>query len=299
MASRIGIAGDVNTGKSRSRKTIKKGQEVFLLQPSVKRNYLTDEEGNKLKPFIYRPSAHKNISNWEEVYKLPVFTATNSLVNSPSQAIKVLDHVFSRMALDNGIEKVRSSLTAENLYGNIQLINHSITEASDWLNFISNWMPWIKVVIVADFTHYISNVISDRAFINRKIGGEAYQRFWELAADALTTFILSTDDLRDDLIIVTEFHTEWDKERQRYELFMPAGNMLKEEFKPESYFDTLLFTDVNTTIAGDGSETNDYRFVTRRTALYPQARSADLFDELYIPNDLELVLETYRKEVMS
>lgn len=123
---------------------------------------------------------------------------------------------------------------------------------------------------------------------------------WELSADLLNAFILSVDNLRPDLIVVMEFHTEWDKERMRYELFVPSGNMLKEKFKPESYFDVLLFTDVAHVTDAAGNEVNKYRFVTKSTSLYPQARGSDLFgDDVYVDNNLEMVLTAFRKNILN
>lgn len=291
MASKIAIVGDVNSGKSWSRRYIENGENTFLLHPSQKLNYLTKSDGSPVETFLYTPASaggRAKIQNWEDVLALPTF----KMVNRPAEAIAALDREFSKYDR----KMIRQSLTPDVLSGNTMLVNKDIKDAAIFMGFISRWMPWIKTIIIPDFTHFISAVVSDDEFISRRIGNEAYQKFWELSADLLRTFILSIDDLRDDLIVVIEFHTSWDEKRGRYELFVPAGQMLKEKFKPDSYFDVMLFTDVLGMTDDKGEEQSVYRFVTRRTTLYPQARSSDIFDTLYIPNNLANVLELYRQK---
>lgn len=99
--------------------------------------------------------------------------------------------------------------------------------------------------------------------------------------------------MRNDLIVVTEYHGE-EKENGNIELFVPAGEMLKKKFMPESYYDVLLVTKVIPDDNGDVDE-NSYKFVTRRTANIPLARSMNIFKDLLIPNDMQLVLTEVRK----
>ena len=77
-----------------------------------------------------------------------------------------------------------------------------------------------------------------------------------------------------------------------YEIFVPGGKMLKEKFLPDSYYDVMLYTHV---MDDDGTikQQDRYKFVTRRTDRY-NARCMDLFEDTYIPNDLQAVLDKVR-----
>jgi hypothetical protein len=71
--------------------------------------------------------------------------------------------------------------------------------------------------------------------------------------------------------------------------------MFKEKFLPASYYDILLFTDVQ--ITDDENDLPVYEFITRRTKMYPEARSSDLYkaSEIRVPNNLQDVLTRLRK----
>lgn len=236
MAIKIGIIGIPNSGKSYSRKSIKNGEEVFVLAPSHKSMHLTTSDGKPIQKSITKDGNWVS-GNWKLIKSLPALSAN--------------------------------------------------------LKYISAKMPQIKTVIVPDFTHFISRIIADKGFISRKAGGEAFQRFWELAADTLNNFILSIDDLRDDLLVVTEYHAEYSEVEEIFKIFVPGGKMLEEKFKLDSYYDFMYYTHVS---RDDNGEVKGHHFVTRKWDKY-NARSADLFEDVLIPNDLQLVLDKTRAEL--
>ena len=267
MAYKIGIVGLTNTGKSFSRRTIKKGEEVFILSPSHKALHIRDSKGDPLKPL--------NIS-----------TEQSKDINAICQAAGL-----TRNALASALLKRTAPFE---MTGN-WFVMKDIRYLEDWIKLISVKRPDIKTLILPDFTHYISEVIANKEFIQRKSGGEAFQRFWELAADALNNFITSIDELREDLLVVTEYHCEFNEATGMYEIFVPGGKMLKEKFLPDSYYDVLLYTHV---MEEDGStaQSQRYKFVTHRTDKY-NARCLNLFEETYIPNDLQIVVDKVRNYI--
>lgn len=154
-------------------------------------------------------------------------------------------------------------------------------------------MPHIKVIILPDFTHYISKILATKSFIEQKSGGQAFQRFWELAANALNSFFLHIDKLPEDLIVVTEFHIEFDESANMYKIFVPGGKMLNDKFLADSYYDILLYTHVES--EDDFPEDEDrYKFVTKRIGKY-NARSAGLFKEPFVENNLQEVIDRVKK----
>jgi len=160
------------------------------------------------------------------------------------------------------------------------------------LKVISNYMPHIKTVIIPDFTHYISKILASESFMKANSGGGAFARFWDLAAASLNAFFLAADSLRDDLIIVLEFHAEYNDTEEVFQIFVPGGKMLSEKFKPESYFDIMLCTYIDKNDSGEITP-DSYKFITRKHSYY-NARSMEMITETFIPNNLETVLSAVR-----
>ena len=268
MAYKIGIVGLSNTGKSFSRRTIKNGEDVFILSPSHKALHIRDSEGKPLKQLKVSSSSYADLEQIAKSRTTTINASGRALLTAPAGSLNITGNYF---------------------------VMKDIQYLEDWIRFISVKMPHIKMLILPDFTHYISEVIANKNFILRKSGGEAFQRFWELAADALNNFITSIDELREDLLVVTEYHCEFNEANNMYEIFVPGGKMLKDKFLPDSYYDVMLYTHVLED--ADGVKQEDrYKFVTRRTDKY-NARCLNLFEEAYIPNDLQLVSDKVREYV--
>lgn len=174
MASRIGIVGDVNSGKSWSRRYIKRGEDVFVLHPSQKRNYLTKSTGEQVQPFLYKPK-DLNPKSWDDVYRHPIFEGR---VSAPEHVLTTLSNIFAAKVKADPANAAtfKANLTPNNLFGNSHLVRGDIMASKIWLQFISDWMPWIKVIVVSDFIHFINREVSKTSFIERKAGGEAFQR---------------------------------------------------------------------------------------------------------------------------
>jgi len=102
---------------------------------------------------------------------------------------------------------------------------------------------------------------------------------------------LSIDNLREDLVIVTEYHSSYNEVADTWEIFVPGGKMLTQAFKLDSYYDFMFYTHVS---KKDNGEVEAYNFVTRKWDKY-NARSAELFKDTLIPNNLEIVLKEVRK----
>lgn len=161
------------------------------------------------------------------------------------------------------------------------------------LKVISNYMPYIKTVIIPDFTHYISKILASDSFMKANSGGGAFARFWDLAASSLNAFFLASDSLRDDLIIVLEFHAEYNDTEEVFQIFVPGGKMLSEKFKPESYFDIMLCTYIQKDEAGNINP-DSYKFITRKYSHY-NARSMEILKDTLIPNNLQTVITAVRE----
>lgn len=271
MAFPIGIIGDYNTGKSYSRKSIVKGEECFVISPSAKATHLFTSEGKPVKML--------NLGTEKNPTTRDLIEAINKAV--PALGLKDLAGVV-RFHAAKPIKDV--TITGNHCVATLHTV-------AMYLKFIDTNMPHIKNIFIGDFTHFLSAILADPSFIERKAGGEAYQRFWELAGQALRDLILVIGSLREDLVVITEYHTAFDEKTGVDKIFVPGGQMLNEKFKLESYYDYMLCTKVN--LNDDGS-VKDYQFVTERLAHY-NARFSNIFDGAVIPNDMELVLNKFRE----
>lgn len=273
MAFRLGITGLPNTGKSFSWKTYDKGEEVFAICPSSKLLHLRKSDGKLLEPVdVSVEGVGKNIQEIMDNKKL-----TNegmvlaSLANAPAN--------------------VKVSVTGD------YVVCSDVQQLSNIKKFVDRFMFNKKIILTPDFTHYISYVIQTPAFINRKSGGEAFQRFWELAADTLRNTILSADSLKNIILDVTEFHSQYNEGLNQFEIYTPAGNMLVDKFKPESYFDLMMYSYV-LPYEMEKDETKRFKFMTIKREGY-EGRSMGLFMDIakegLIPNDMKLVIERVKK----
>lgn len=269
MAVRLGIMGPPNTGKSFSRKFLRNPEEVFVLSSSLKALYLEDKNGNPLPRFNVSTPTIKNL---DEIIKQK--RASNPTM-TPMQVLASM------------INAPEGALTFTGNWAKVP----DMKALQVYMKLIANQMPHIKMIVIPDFTHYINEVITSDEFRDTR-GGKAFERFYSLAADALNSFILTADKIRDDIIVVTEYHAEYDEELEHFRIYVPQGKMLKEKLQPESYYDIMLCTKVE--LDDEGKTTpNSYKFITNRLGPY-NARCMGLFEDDVIPNNLQTVVDKVR-----
>jgi len=270
MAQRIGIIGHPNTGKSYSRLTIKDGENYFVISPSQKFSFLKDSNGKAVKPLDIKTSQFDGFKDFKK----------KTGAKHPHQMVKALSE---QDELPEGVE----------ITGNYVMCS-MMEYVPAYLDLIDKFMPHIKAIFIADFTHYISYVISSDFFRSRKKGGEAFERYYDLAADSLHQIFLYIQNLeREDLLVVTEFHAEYDEEEDVYVIYVPAGKMIRNRFKPESYFDFMIHTYV-VPYEDEQDDTKRFKFVVQKVGKY-DGRMTNLFADIQengmIPNDMQLVLD--------
>lgn len=301
MPQKVGIGGGPNTGKSYGRRYIPDGENVMIVAPSLKSSHLFESmegiekmsreqidkaiETGKRKPVSYFDivSPEGKYKSIQEAIKLPPNTANQNV----AYFLNMLLEKKSPDYFGKTIEEKR-----KHLKGNI-LLCEDLSYLQMYMRFVNDFMPWIHTIILPDFTHYITQVITSPAFLNRKAGNEAFARYMDLAADSLRSFIKYADKMRNEVIVITEYHTDYDEPSNSYKIFTPGGKMLTDKFKPTSYYDTFIMTDVK--YQENEEDMPEYRFVTRTVSKYPEARSIGGFESLYIENDLQEVLSRVRK----
>lgn len=287
VTKRIGLLGPPNTGKSFAR-TFLPGEECLVLMPSVKQPFLYDKKGKSCT----------ELEIYSEVVQDPIELAKRLKWTEKNQE---KPSIYTMASLTKIVEvKGESALENIRYRGNYVYVGDFL-KLPFVLKYVSLYMPHIKVIVLADFTHYLSNYVKSDAFLGRTkgMGGAQFDKYIRLAVETLDTFFGDTmNNLRDDLIVITEFHTEdrEDKKRVKDTIFVPAGTMLGDWFKPESYYDVLLGSMV-LPASEEPDKSKRFKFVTSPISEeYRFCRDMGMFEDDIIPNNLQIVVETLRKK---
>lgn len=275
MAFRLGITGLPNTGKSFAWKFYKQADDVFAICPSTKIIHARKKDGSLLQPLsIQWKGVGKNLQE----------------IQTKKPAVKSLAHLLTLI-----VKKQKPA--SEFIISGDYIVCSEVQYVKGIKQFVDKYMSNKKIILNPDFTHYISYIMQDPVFINRKSGGEAFQRFWEMAADVLRNTILSADSLTNVQLDITEFHSEYNEALDMFEIYTPGGKMLTEKFKPSSYFDLMLFSKV-LPYTDTVKEEDRFKFVVvKKEGL--DGRSMGIFSNTAvkgeIPNNMETVVNGVRK----
>ncbi len=155
------------------------------------------------------------------------------------------------------------------------------TEIARLLKIISKEAPHIKNIIIEDSNYLMGfNLIS-------KATETGYTKFTIMAKDMVDLF-KTARDLRDDLKVFYFSHPETIEDGGEivgYKI-KTAGKMIDNQIVLEGLFSICLYTTVED--AKDGSA--NYFFVTNRYKKYPAKSPDGMFDDVKIPNNLQLVV---------
>lgn len=272
MATSIALVGEPATGKSHSRINLDpKTTAVFA--PSAKNPKI---KGLKRLKFLSSKGSAKDYDAW----------AAPQLGPKPFR-YKYANLLFKQIAANP--KAVFPKITGS--YMVIKELEYVLSN----MKMVDEHMPHIKVLIFPDFTHFISTILSSDAFRGQSAGGKAFERFWSLAADLLNTFFNSIFEMRDDLTVVIEFHSEFDEKTLEYSIFTCAGKMLKEKFLPDSYFDNLFYTSPE--YDEEGNVIN-WRFIVNHHNGF-KGRNDLGITENWVPNDLAPIITQIQQQQLD
>ena len=161
-----------------------------------------------------------------------------------------------------------------------------ITEITRLLKTISEKAPHIKTIVIEDSNYMMSFRMADKA---TEVG---FTKFTILAKDMVELF-REARKLRDDLKVFYFTHPETIEDGGEIVGYRikTSGKMLDNQINLEGLFTICLYTHVEE--AKDGTAT--YNFVTNRFKKYPAKSPDGMFDEVKIPNNLQIVVDTIDK----
>lgn len=158
-----------------------------------------------------------------------------------------------------------------------------ITEITRLLRTISEKAPHIKNIVIEDSNYMMSFRMADKA---TEVG---YTKFTILAKDMVELF-REARKLRDDLKVFYFTHPETIEDGGEIVGYRikTSGKMLDNQINLEGLFTICLYTHVEE--QKDGTAT--YNFVTNRYKKYPAKSPDGMFEDIKIPNNLQVVVDT-------
>lgn len=174
-----------------------------------------------------------------------------------------------------GYKRMYKSLSPDGLSGNYYATDDPISILR-LIKVINNKRPDIKHLILDDFGYTFTN-----SFM-RKINQRGYDKYSDIGKEAFDIFDMISN-LRDDLFCFVMMHTDIDH-HGRYKpktIGKLTDNYICIEGKFTYVFHALV------------SEGN-YRFLTNNDNQHTAKSSEGMFTDLYIPNDLQLIVDTIK-----
>ncbi len=173
---------------------------------------------------------------------------------------------------------------SSNLY-NRELKNYKevseITDVHRLLETLSNTAPQIKTIIVEDGNYLMAfNLVA-------KATETGYTKF-SLMAQQMVNLVQASKRLRNDLTIIYVSHLEEVEDSGdivNYKM-KTAGKMIDNQIKLEGLFTVVLYS-----VPETKGEKTDYGFITNRYKKYPAKSPVGMFDEIRIPNNLQVVVD--------
>lgn len=170
--------------------------------------------------------------------------------------------------------------TADGYVGNF-CTTSSVETIAKVLQYINNKRPDIKVVVIDDYQYIMGFEAMDKA------DQKGYEKFTQMAQHAYQV-LKSAMNMRDDLYVVVSTHSENTGDRiNPFYKIKTLGKMIDSTITLEGLFTYVLFTAIQRDDEGNPS----YKFMTNSDGTTTGKSPMGLFDELYIDNDLKLVID--------
>ena len=200
-----------------------------------------------------------------------------------STAIKHLDPQTTYII--NVAKKELPFKGAEKLYNKENKNYKEVSEATEitrLLKTISDKAPHIKTIVIEDSNYIMGfNIVS-------KATEKGYEKFSLMAKD-MTELLMEARNLREDLTIFYLSHPETIEDGGEivgYKI-KTAGKLIDNQIVMEGLMTICLYTHVEENKDGTAS----YHFITNRFKKYPAKSPDGMFEDIKIPNNLQLVLD--------
>ena len=155
------------------------------------------------------------------------------------------------------------------------------TEVQRLCQTLSDTAPQIKTIVIEDGNYVMAfNLVA-------KATETGYNKF-SIMAQQMVNLIQSAKKLRDDLTIVYVSHQEEVEDSGDITTYKmkTAGKMIDSQIKLEGLFTVVIYA-----ITETKGEKTEYFFLTNRYKKYPAKSPLGMFNEIRLPNNLQLIIE--------
>lgn len=145
----------------------------------------------------------------------------------------------------------------------------------------ANSFEHIKYVIIDDAQYIMGDEFMRTALV------KGYEKYNKLAHD-MYSIVTYASEMREDVFVIFMFHLEETNDNS-YKI-KTIGKMLDTKITLEGVFTMVLYTRV----INDESKIK-YQFITNNDGIYPAKTPYGMFENLYIPNDMDIVIQKAKK----
>jgi len=178
-------------------------------------------------------------------------------------------------------------VSKDNPNGNL-FNNSNGTSILAMMKYVNEKRPEIKTLIIDDFNYISAYKLFDKA---KETG---FNKFVDTALE-IKTLATAPESFRDDLIVVYMMHPDISLDIDGNKIIKPktGGKMIETQLTLEGLFDKVLYGKAR---IGKDKQV-EFGFETRKTSdiASPAKTPMGLFEEAFIDNDLQLVLDAVKE----
>lgn len=210
---------------------------------------------------------------------------TTSIRNLDPKHTFIVSTTGKRPGIKGANKKYQNFTIADGKISGNFYSSSSVEQIGKVLQVIDKKMPEINTVVMDDFQYIMGFEAMDRA------KEKSYDKFTDMAQHAYQV-LKTAMNMRDDLNIVVSTHSENIGDRiNPYFKMKTLGKMLDSVITLEGLFTYVLFT----TVQRNDEGVPTYKFITNSDGTCTAKSPMGLFDDIYIDNDLNYVVNKIKE----
>ena len=206
---------------------------------------------------------------------------STSIRNLNPKETFIISTTGKRPGIKGALKKYPTFTKTDTGYVGNFVTTSSVDKIATILKYINTKRPDIKTIIIDDYQYIMGFEAMDKA------DQKGYEKFTQMAQHAYQV-LKEAMNMRDDLYVVVSTHSENTGDRiNPFFKIKTLGKMIDSTITLEGLFTYVFFTSIQRDEDGNPS----YKFMTNSDGTTTGKSPMGLFDELYIDNDLKLVID--------
>lgn len=206
---------------------------------------------------------------------------STSIRNLNPKETFIISTTGKRPGIKGALKKYPTFTKTDTGYVGNFVTTSSVDKIATILKYINTKRPDIKTIILDDYQYIMGFEAMDKA------DQKGYEKFTQMAQHAYQV-LKEAMNMRDDLYVVVSTHSENTGDRiNPFFKIKTLGKMIDSTITLEGLFTYVFFTSIQRDEDGNPS----YKFMTNSDGTTTGKSPMGLFNELYIDNDLKLVID--------